>query len=84
MLGMAQIIATAAVIALTLMLFHFSTKSAIIIGSGLSLSSTALVMQLLTEHNKKASQIGRISLAILAFTGSSGRAITGVDTRFVQ
>lgn len=64
-LGLFQIILTAAIIYAVLLLFHFSSKAAIIIGCGLSLSSTALVMQLLAENNQKAVQIGRISLAVL-------------------
>ena len=64
-LGILQIILTAACIAGALMLAHFKTETAVIIGSGLALSSTAMVMQLIAEYNQKASQLGRLSLAVL-------------------
>lgn len=45
--------------------FGVSASAAIIIGGGLALSSTALVMQLLEERSEKATQVGRLSIATL-------------------
>jgi CPA2 family monovalent cation:H+ antiporter-2 len=64
-LGILQILVTAALIAFPLLFLGFSVELAVIVGCGLALSSTALVMQLVEEFNQKASQLGRISLAIL-------------------
>ncbi len=64
-LGILQITVTAAVIAAIAYMAGFRPETAILIGSGLALSSTALVMQLIEEHNQKASQLGRLSLAVL-------------------
>jgi len=64
-LGLLQILLTALLLALLLVLCGFTSKTAVIIASGLSLSSTALVMQLLSESKQKALQVGRISLAVL-------------------
>ncbi|HEU5047394.1 MAG TPA: monovalent cation:proton antiporter-2 (CPA2) family protein [Rickettsiales bacterium] len=65
LLGALQIVVTTSVIALALNLWGLKTETAIIIGSGLAMSSTAMVMQLLTEYNRKASQLGRVALAVL-------------------
>lgn len=45
--------------------FQDEIASAIIIGGGLALSSTAIVLQVIAEQNEKSSQVGRLSLAIL-------------------
>lgn len=65
LLGALQIVITASIIASVLKLADMKTETAIIIGSGLAMSSTAMVMQLLTEYNQKASQLGRVALAVL-------------------
>lgn len=65
LLGILQIAITASFITTALKLYGFKTETAIIIGSGLALSSTAMVMQLIGEYNQKASQLGRLSLAVL-------------------
>lgn len=44
-----------------------SAPSAILIGAGLALSSTALVLQTLVERGELASRVGRTSLGILLF-----------------
>ncbi len=64
-LGILQVIITSVFISAGLYFAGLALKPAIIIASGLSLSSTALVMQLVDENNQKASQLGRISLTIL-------------------
>jgi monovalent cation:H+ antiporter-2, CPA2 family len=64
-IGSAQMVLTMAVfMALTLAL-GFGWPASIIIGGGLALSSTALVLQVLQERGEMASQTGRLSLAIL-------------------
>lgn len=40
-------------------------QAAIIIGCGLALSSTAIVLQVIAEQGEKSSQVGRLALAIL-------------------
>ncbi len=42
-----------------------SGGAAIIIGGGLALSSTAIVLQVIQEQGERSSQVGRLSLAIL-------------------
>jgi CPA2 family monovalent cation:H+ antiporter-2 len=64
-IGIAQVVVTTIILALALRFYAFPLKTSVIVGGGLALSSTALVMQLITEHNQKASQLGRLSLAIL-------------------
>jgi monovalent cation:H+ antiporter-2, CPA2 family len=62
--GMAQFVITSTVIAL---IAHFSlhNSSIIIIGGGLALSSTAIVMQVIAENRQQSTQVGRLSLATL-------------------
>ncbi len=64
-IGSAQLILCG--VAITLMAnFHgFEWHLAVIIGGGLALSSTALVIQMLEESRQRGSQVGRIALAIL-------------------
>lgn len=42
---------------------HFAT--AIVVGGGLALSSTAIVLQVLAERRQQSTQVGRLSLAVL-------------------
>ncbi len=46
-------------------IFSLSTKSSLIIGGGLSLSSTAIVMQSIFEKKMQSLQVGRIAISIL-------------------
>ena len=65
-IGVLQVLLTAA--ALTLLLiswFHLHWESALIIGLGLAMSSTAMVMTILETTNKLATPYGRTSLAVL-------------------
>jgi len=64
-LGTLQVAITAIVISGAVVLISGETKAAIIIGGGLALSSTAIVMQVIDESRGQASQVGRIALAIL-------------------
>jgi CPA2 family monovalent cation:H+ antiporter-2 len=45
--------------------FNFTMPITIVVGASLSLSSTAVVLQVLAESRRQASQVGRISLAVL-------------------
>ena len=64
-LGTLQVAITAIVISGAVVLISGESKAAIIIGGGLALSSTAIVMQVIDESRGQASQVGRIALAIL-------------------
>lgn len=64
-LGSLQVIITAIIIAGGVVLVTGDTKAAIVIGGGLALSSTAIVLQVVQEMRSGSTQIGRISLAIL-------------------
>lgn len=64
-LGSLQVIITAIVIAGAIIIITGSNNAAIIISGGLALSSTAIVMQVVTETKSQSLQIGRIALAIL-------------------
>jgi monovalent cation:proton antiporter-2 (CPA2) family protein len=67
-LGLAQVACTMLVIALTAEFgFGEPWQSSLVIGFGLSMSSTALVLQLLTERGQLNSQYGRSVFSILLF-----------------
>lgn len=64
--GGLQVTATAA--AISAICYHFvnmSLESAIIVGSALSLSSTAIVMQVISENAEGTTRVGRLSFSIL-------------------
>lgn len=63
--GTAQVLITALAIGLCVHAMDYSTATALIVGGGLALSSTAIVLQVLTETGERASQTGRLSLAVL-------------------
>lgn len=42
-----------------------SVEASIVVGGGLALSSTAIVLQVLADSSRQATQVGRLSLAIL-------------------
>lgn len=63
--GTAQVLITGTIFALFFMWFGGKVQGAIIIGGGLALSSTAIVLQVINEQGEKSSQVGRLSLAIL-------------------
>ena len=64
-LGSMQIIATFLAFFYILKFFGIDYKVAVIISGGLSLSSTAVVLQVIKDLQKQSTQVGRISLAIL-------------------
>ena len=64
-LGTAQFILTAAVITGIAYYLGLSARGAFVIGAGLALSSTAIVLQLLSERREIASRLGRVSFAVL-------------------
>jgi monovalent cation:proton antiporter-2 (CPA2) family protein len=67
-LGSAQVLVTSAGIGSAVYFgFDQSWQSALIIGFGLSMSSTALVLQLLAERGQLNSQYGRSAFSILLF-----------------
>jgi len=63
--GGAQLLITSGVFACLFLGFGGDIQQAIIIGGGLALSSTAIVLQVISEQGEKSSQVGRLSLAIL-------------------
>jgi glutathione-regulated potassium-efflux system ancillary protein KefC/glutathione-regulated potassium-efflux system protein KefB len=67
-LGLAQVLVTTAGIASAAYFgFGQSKESSLIIGFGLSMSSTALVLQVLAERGQLNSQYGRFAFSILLF-----------------
>lgn len=65
-LGVLQVIVTGAVISATAyFVFDVGPQAAILIGPALALSSTAFVLQLLTEQKMLTSNYGRTSVAVL-------------------
>jgi len=66
-LGGAQVAVTAALLGLIAYGIGLSPESALIAGLGLSLSSTAFVLQILAEKNQLTTRYGRTSFAILLF-----------------
>jgi monovalent cation:proton antiporter-2 (CPA2) family protein len=67
-LGLAQVLVTTAGIGLAAYFgFNQSRVTALIIGFGLSMSSTALVLQVLAERGQLNSQYGRFAFSILLF-----------------
>lgn len=64
-LGLSQLLLTAAVVSGIALLFHNAAPAAIVLGSCLALSSTAIVMQLLVETRRSGTPLGRASFAIL-------------------
>lgn len=66
-LGFAQVAVTGLLIAGICIWLGLSKEATILIASGLSLSSTAVVLQLLAERGELAMRSGRVSFAILLF-----------------
>lgn len=66
-LGGAQVLVTAFAIGAIAAAFGNSLAVAIVLGSCLALSSTAIVMQLLTESGRLGTPVGRAGFAILLF-----------------
>lgn len=67
-LGTLQVVVTGALIsAVAHLVFDVGLRAAILIGPALALSSTAFVLQLLTEQRMLTSGYGRTSIAVLLF-----------------
>ena len=66
-LGGLQVLITLAAIAAILFAIGFDSATALVAGAALSLSSTAIVVQLLSDAKRLGSQTGRTSFAILLF-----------------
>ena len=66
-LGLAQVVATAAALAVIAHLFGASWAGAAVLGAGLSLSSTAIVLPMLAERNLLGAPSGRDTFAVLLF-----------------
>jgi monovalent cation:proton antiporter-2 (CPA2) family protein len=64
-LGTAQVVVTGLVIAGLALLFEQSLRTAVIIGFGLALSSTAFVLQILTERGELGAVHGKTAFSIL-------------------
>ena len=63
--GSLQTIITAVVIYITCRVCDVPLEPSIIIGGGLALSSTAIVLQVLRDNGQQSTQVGRLSLAVL-------------------
>jgi CPA2 family monovalent cation:H+ antiporter-2 len=63
--GSAQVVISAAIIGSILYLLGQGAESAVILGLVLSLSSTAVVMQLMTEQHSTATPLGQASFSVL-------------------
>lgn len=66
-LGGAQVVVTGAVIAAVASLFDNTLAAAVVLGAGFALSSTAIVMQLLTDNRRLGTATGQTSFAVLLF-----------------
>ncbi|CAM3144842.1 monovalent cation:proton antiporter-2 (CPA2) family protein [Asticcacaulis taihuensis] len=66
-LGGLQVVVTALALMVTGVLLGHSWQASLAVGMALSLSSTALVMQMLREKNLTHTQVGETSFAILLF-----------------
>ncbi|MEQ9608635.1 MAG: monovalent cation:proton antiporter-2 (CPA2) family protein [Kiloniellaceae bacterium] len=66
-LGAVQVLVTAALIAGVLLFAGQSVEAALVIGSGLALSSTAFVIQMLVERGEMITRYGRVSFSVLLF-----------------
>ena len=66
-LGFTQMLASGAVLGLAAYALGVAPRAALVIGAGLALSSTAVVLQLLGEKGEIVSRAGRVALSILLF-----------------
>ena len=67
MLGSSQFVLTAGVLGCVAAKLGFTANAAFVLGGGLALSSSAFVIQLLSEKGELASRFGRASFGILLF-----------------
>src|SRR5438105_8961573 len=66
-LGALQVIVTTIVLALAATWLGYNLDAAVILGAALSLSSTAIIIQLLSDQKRLGTQAGRLSFAVLLF-----------------
>ena len=66
-LGAAQVLITGAVLGAIALAIGMTVQSAVVVGLGLAMSSTAFVLQILAEKGQLAARHGRSSFAILLF-----------------
>ena len=66
-IGSMQFLLSAVVFGMALSLLGASASAAIILGLGLAMSSTAVVMQLLEEQGRTATPLGQVAIAVLLF-----------------
>ncbi len=66
-LGAAQVVVTAAVLALAGHAFGLAWATAVVVGFGLALSSTAIVLPMLAERELLATRAGRDAFSVLLF-----------------
>jgi glutathione-regulated potassium-efflux system protein KefB len=67
LIGGLQVLLTASLVAGAVSFFNLGWKANLIIGLGLALSSTAVVLQLLSERKELSTGHGRLSFAVLLF-----------------
>lgn len=63
--GSLQVIITSVILAGIAILLGETPSASIILGGGLALSSTAIVLQVIAEKRQQSTQVGRLSLAVL-------------------
>lgn len=63
--GGLQVAITSVVIFLIAYTLHIDSKTALVVGGGFALSSTAIVLQVISEQRRQSTQVGRLSLAVL-------------------
>ena len=66
-LGSVQVVVTAFIIICISLLFGFTLKASILLGSALALSSTAIILQVLSERSELGTRAGRAAFAVLLF-----------------
>ncbi len=66
-LGALQVLVTAVLIGGVVLAFGQPVEAALVIGSGLALSSTAFVVQMLVERGEMITRYGRVSFSVLLF-----------------
>lgn len=66
-LGSLQVLVTAAVIGTFAYVFGNGPEASVLLGLGLALSSTAIIMQLLAEQKRMGSRLGRNAFSVLLF-----------------
>jgi CPA2 family monovalent cation:H+ antiporter-2 len=65
LLAVLQVVATSVAIAMLAQGFGLSIEASIIVGAALALSSTALVLQILSDLGRTVTQLGRLAVATL-------------------